>query len=215
MNASPPTRRPIAARNSKWAAATARWLARTGIRPNHISLLSVAFGAVSGAALALTPWFPGTPRALLFLAAAAGIQLRLLCNLFDGMVAVEGGFRTPAGEIYNELPDRFADLAIFVGAGYAAGSLVVLGWSAAVAAVTTAYVRALGASAGAGQHFVGPMAKQHRMALMTGVCVAQAALVFLPWSVDLFRPALSMVVIGCGLTMIRRCSRIVRALEAK
>ncbi|MBL9172025.1 MAG: CDP-alcohol phosphatidyltransferase family protein [Verrucomicrobiales bacterium] len=215
MNSSPPTRRPIAARNSKWAAATARWLAGTGIRPNHISLLSVAFGAVSGAALALTPWFPGTPRALLLVAAAAGIQLRLLCNLFDGMVAVEGGFRTPAGEIYNELPDRFADLAIFVGAGYAAGSMVVLGWGAAVAAITTAYVRALGASAGAGQQFVGPMAKQHRMALMTGVCLAQAALVFLPGSPDLFRPALSIVVIGCVITMIRRCSRIARALEAK
>jgi len=193
----------------------ARWLAGTGIRPNHISLLSVVFATLAGGALAWTPWVPGTLRALLLVAAALGIQLRLLCNLFDGMVAVEGGFRTPAGEIYNELPDRFADLAILVGAGYAAGSLPVLGWAAAVAAITTAYIRALGASAGAGQQFVGPMAKQHRMALLTGVCVIQTALVLGRWPAELFRPALGLVIVGCAVTMVRRCSRIVRALEAK
>ena len=55
----------------------------------------------------------------MFLAAAACIQLRLLCNLFDGMVAVEGGFKTKSGEIYNELPDRVADVLILAGAGYA------------------------------------------------------------------------------------------------
>jgi phosphatidylglycerophosphate synthase len=30
----------------------------------------------------------------------------------DGMVAVEGGFRTKSGEIFNELPDRFADVFV-------------------------------------------------------------------------------------------------------
>ena len=213
MSDSLSARRPIAARNTRWAAATARWLAGTGIRPNHISLMSVGFGAIAGAALAATPWVSGPVRALLLLGAAGGIQLRLLCNLFDGMVAVEGGFRTPAGEIYNELPDRFADLAILVGAGYAAGSSPVLGWAAAVAAITTAYVRALGAAAGAGQQFVGPMAKQQRMALMTGACGVQAALVFLPWRLELVRVALGIIVAGCVVTMVRRCTRIVRVLE--
>ena len=213
MSDSLSARRPIAGRNTRWAAATARWLAGTGIRPNHISLMSVGFGAIAGAGLAATPWVSGPVRALLLLGAAGGIQLRLLCNLFDGMVAVEGGFRTPAGEIYNELPDRFADLAILVGAGYAAGSSPVLGWAAAVAAITTAYVRALGAAAGAGQQFVGPMAKQQRMALMTGACGVQAALVFLPWRLELVRVALGIIVAGCVVTMVRRCTRIVRVLE--
>ncbi|MEN9676207.1 MAG: hypothetical protein RIS76_2103 [Verrucomicrobiota bacterium] len=212
---SPTARRPIAARNTHWASATARWLTRTGLRPNQISLLSVVFGALAGAALASTVLVSGLGRAALLLGAAVGIQLRLLCNLFDGMVAVEGGFRTPAGEIYNELPDRFADLAVLVGAGYAAGSSPELGWAAAVAAITTAYVRALGAAAGAGQHFVGPMAKQQRMALMTTACVVQGVLAALFWRVDLLQPALWLVVAGCGVTMIRRCIRIVGALEAR
>ena len=42
-----------------------------------------------------------------------------------------------------------------------------LGWSAAVAAVFTAYIRVLGGSLGAVQHFIGPMAKQHRMFTLT------------------------------------------------
>lgn len=210
-----PTRRPIAARNSRWAAATAGWLARAGVRPNAISILSIVFALLAGAALASTVLVSGFGRAGLFLAAAVGMQLRLLCNLFDGMVAVEGGLGTPSGEIYNELPDRLADLVILVGAGYAIDSSPALGWAAAVAAILTAYVRTLGAAAGAGQHFVGPMAKQQRMVVMTLACVAQGVLAALFWRVDLLRPALWVVIIGCIVTSVRRCARIVRTLEAR
>ena len=118
---------------------------------------------------------------MLLILAVCGMQLRLLCNLFDGMVAIEGGFKTKAGEIFNELPDRFSDAFIFIGAGYALPEFAwsrELGWAAAVLAVITAYVRALGASMGAGQHFIGPMAKQQRMALMTAACLISAAAAF-------------------------------------
>src|SRR5207237_9019762 len=134
------------------------------------SVLSVLFDGICVDCLMLTIFSFATPlrATLLFLAAAVCIQLRLLCNLFDGMVAVEGGFRTKSGEIYNELPDRFADALIFVGAGYSLSTwatLPALGWAAAVLAVITAYVRTLGASVGAAQYFIGPMAKQQRMAI--------------------------------------------------
>lgn len=209
-----PARRPLKSRDTRWAAAIARWLAAAGFRPNGISVLSVGFAALAGAALAGTGHIGRGGQAGLFVLAALGIQLRLLCNLFDGMVAVEGGFRTRSGEIYNELPDRLADIAIFVGAGYAAGSQPVLGWAAAVAAVTTAYVRALGASAGAGQHFVGPMAKPHRMALLTVTCLILAGLALAGSGFRLMPVALWVVIVGCGVTMVRRCRRIVRGLEA-
>ena len=35
------------------------------------------------------------------MAAAAGIQLRLLCNLLDGMLAVEAGLKSRTGEIFK------------------------------------------------------------------------------------------------------------------
>ena len=212
------TRRPLTSRDTKWAKATARWLAKIGMRPNQISLLSLVFGCLAGTALvgagAVEHWL----RAVLFLAAAACIQLRLLCNLFDGMVAVEGGFKTKSGEIYNELPDRVADVLILAGAGYAMPSsewLHSLGWLAAVLAVITAYVRALGASAGAAQYFQGPMAKPHRMAAMTVTCVLMAVLVFCGRPVDLIHPALALICIGCLITIARRLSRILKELESK
>ena len=104
------TRRPIKTRDAKWAASVASGLARVGVRPNTISLCSALFAAMAGIALTRTADAAGpAARAGWFVAAAIGVQLRLLCNLFDGMVAVEGGFRTKLGEIFNELPDRFAD----------------------------------------------------------------------------------------------------------
>src|ERR1700752_2635530 len=112
-------RRPIKARNTRWAASVAAWLARRGVRPNAISLTSVVLAGVAGLCLVWTGYATDGFREWLFLAAAVLIQSRLLCNMFDGMVAVEGGFQTKSGEIFNELPDRFADVFVLVGAGYA------------------------------------------------------------------------------------------------
>ena len=86
---------------------------------------------------------------------------------------------------------------------------------AAVLAVITAYVRALGASAGAAQYFQGPMAKPHRMAAMTVTCVLMAALVFCGRSVDLIHPALALICAGCLVTIARRLDRIMKELESK
>ena len=212
-------RRPIAARDTTWAAATARRLARAGVRPNLISVFSIVFAAAGGASLAALGWVEHPPaRIACLVGAIAGIQLRLLCNLFDGMVAIEEGRKTPSGAIYNELPDRFADAFVLVGAGYAAPApvwSVELGWLAAVLAVITAYVRALGGSAGADQHFIGPMAKQHRMALLTGACALAIVLEFVMPSFPVFAWSLGIIAAGCLLTIFRRCRLIVRALEAK
>jgi len=154
----------------------------------------------------------------LLILAIIGMQSRLLCNLFDGMVAIEGGFKTKAGEIFNELPDRFSDAFIFIGAAYSVPELAWtrdLGWAAAVLSVITAYVRALGASMGVGQYFLGPMAKQQRMAVMTAACfIGTLAPIWV--AVNKIIPlALGIVVVGCLVTIFRRCSRIACEMESK
>jgi phosphatidylglycerophosphate synthase len=212
------SRRPIKARETRWASKIAAFLAKAGVRPNTISVMSAVFAAGAGGCLAGTSEVGSGPAACLFVAAALGIQLRLLCNLFDGMVAVEGGFRTKSGEIFNELPDRFADAFILIGAGYAAKSLecgLTLGWTAAVLAVITAYVRTLGAAAGAGQCFFGPMAKQHRMAVMTLACVLAAIGVFMSVAVQVVVVGLGVVILGTLITIARRTRHIVLTLEAR
>ena len=153
-------RRPIAARDTGWARAIAGALARTAITPNQISLASVFVAALGSAAVI---WRPGDAS---FLLCAVCIQLRLLCNLLDGMVAVEGGKGSPLGRIYNEFPDRVTDSLFVVALGYAAG-WPALGWFGALAAVGTAYVRVFGGACGLTQDFRGPVAKQQRMAIAT------------------------------------------------
>lgn len=197
----------------------AAWLARAGATPNQISVASFVFAAAASGCLVAAPRAAApAAHALLLVAAAAGIQLRLLCNLLDGLVAVEGGKRTPTGELFNDVPDRAADVALFAGAGYGATWLpwgADLGWAAAAVAVAAAYVRYLGAAMGAPQFFVGPMAKQQRMAALTLACLAAAgeALAGLPGrAVPL---ALAVVVAGGLVTIARRLRAIARAVEAR
>jgi phosphatidylglycerophosphate synthase len=214
-------RRPLKTRHSRWAQALARALAARRISPNSISLASVLIS--TGAAVAL--YLSGRDvrhRIVFLLLAAAGIQLRLVCNLLDGMVAVEGGLKTKSGEVFNDMPDRIADSVLFVAAGYAIPGLPygpILGWSAALLAVLTAYVRMLGGAAGLQQSFIGPMAKQQRMAVLTIACVASifetsvSQLNFMRRGVVLWA-ALIVVNLGCVVTICRRTIRIVRELEA-
>ncbi len=170
-------RRPLKSRTTGWARGLARLLTAAGLSPNAISVMSTAFALLAAACILRAGRLPdGGPAVALWLCAAAGIQLRLLCNLMDGMVAVEGGKKTPAGEIFNDFPDRLADVAAIAATGYAAGSDlgVALGWGGACGALATAYVRLLGASIVGRHDFRGVMAKPQRMAVLTAACLATA-----------------------------------------
>jgi phosphatidylglycerophosphate synthase len=197
-------RRPIAVRSSGWAQRTAAALARGRLTPNQISVFSVLFAVVGAWALLV---LPGRAGALL---CALAILLRLLCNLFDGMVAVEGGKGTPTGPLFNELPDRLADALFLVALGYAI-ALPWLGWLAALLAALTAYIRALGGALGQRQDFRGPMAKPHRMWLL-GVALVLAAL--LPaWRQPILLAAAAIVAAGSALTCLTRTRAIAARLD--
>lgn len=192
------------------------WLARTGLTPNHVSLLGVGFSALSAACFLGVAAAEPTGRGLLFLGAAAFIPLRGLCNLSDGLMAIEGGLRTRSGEIFNDLPDRFSDALILVAAGHAIPGSAWgsgLGWLAALLATLTAYVRVLGAAAGAAQHFTGPMAKTHRMVVLASAAVGAAIESLCDLPARVLAIALLVVVIGCVLTIVRRTARVIRELE--
>jgi phosphatidylglycerophosphate synthase len=200
----PDGRRPIAARNSGFAKLLTQALLRTGISPDQISVASMAFAALGAASIAYAPAHPA-----LYLAAVAGIQLRLLCNLLDGMVAVEGGRGSALGALYNEVPDRVADTLLLVAMGYAAGSSW-LGWACALVAALTAYFRVFGGALGQIQDFRGPMAKQHRMALLSVACILAfaEALVWQERHVLVF--ACWIMLIGALATCVTRLKAIAR-----
>ncbi|HWY92092.1 MAG TPA: CDP-alcohol phosphatidyltransferase family protein [Chthoniobacterales bacterium] len=207
-------RRPIKTRSARLVQTLALVLTRLGVSPNQVSVLSVVSASIGAALLvwealgARTPWpLVGT---------AACIQLRLLANLVDGLIAVEGGRQTKIGELFNEFPDRIADVLLLAAAGYAAhhGEFgVAIGWIAAVLAVGTAYIRAFGARRGYPQDFCGPQAKQQRMFLLTLACLLGAgekSLQMPPQSIFAF-----LIIIGLGtlITCVRRTIRLARQLK--
>jgi phosphatidylglycerophosphate synthase len=211
-------RRPLKSRDTGWAKALASLLVRLRVRPNTISLVSVLFAALAGKALWTVPDVSTRAAVALYLAAAVGIQLRLLCNLLDGMVAIEGGMKSKTGEIWNDLPDRIADAFILLGAGYSLRDAwwgPTLGWLASALAVFTAYVRLLGGAAGVTQQFCGPMAKPQRMATLTVACLGAALELYLAGPPRVMPLALALIIVGSAATAARRTWRIACELAAK
>jgi phosphatidylglycerophosphate synthase len=206
-------RRPIKARELPFFQNLAVKLAAKGASANAISVAGAVCSILAGAALAATRVTPFPWARLLWIFGAIGAQLRLQANLLDGMVAIAGRKASGVGELFNEVPDRISDPAIFIGLGYAAGAQPWLGWLAALLAVLTAYVRVLGKSAGAGSDFGGPMGKQHRMFVVTVLCVAIA---FLPADWMRWKPvnvALAIVCAGSFFTAYRRLMHIAKTLK--
>lgn len=204
-------RRPLKSRSTAWATAAARLALRSGISADGVSMIGIVISLIGAAALVTgfaNPWH--------LLIGAAAVQLRLLCNLLDGMVAVEGGRKSLYGPIYNELPDRLEDSVLLVAAGYAGGPVLglMLGLTAALIAAICAYVRMLGATFGQAQDFAGPMAKQHRMFALTLGLVAAFVSALLtgdagPW----LMLALAVIIVGTLVTIVRRTWRIARRLR--
>jgi phosphatidylglycerophosphate synthase len=212
------SRRILATRNAGWARALAGRLARAGVRPNAVSVAGVAWAVLAAAALYVSADLAASVRAVALLLAAVAIQLRLLCNMLDGMLAVEEGLKTKIGDIFNELPDRLSDVVILVGAGYSIRFVAggpALGWAAALAAVLTAYVRLLGGSLGTTQYFIGPMAKQHRMFTLTLGVLASAAEGTLGMPARAMMASLAVIVVGSVVTAGRRTARILAELRAR
>jgi phosphatidylglycerophosphate synthase len=212
----PSNRRPLKTRDLSIAKNFAVWLSAKAITPNQISILSLIFASLAGVFLLSLATATDASRWLFPLLSAVFIQLRLLCNLMDGMVAVEGGKQSRSGELFNDIPDRFADSIILICSGYAV--TVVnwgdsLGWSVALFAVMTAYVRTLAVSIGAPVNFQGPMAKPHRMALLTAACLFTAAESVFNLTHYALLIALLFMLVGCVVTLYLRIMAAYRYLE--
>ena len=199
-------RRPIAARRMRWAEVMADGLIRRRASPNAISVAGMLAAIAAGLVFAVAP-----EHRLLWLLGGVLVQLRLLANMLDGMVALGRGVSSRLGEVFNEVPDRVADTAILAGLGVAAGQ-PWLGLAAALAAMATAYVRAVGRSLGAGSDFCGPGAKQHRMAIVTAAalwcCIASGR-----WAAPVPQGALWLILALATVTAARRLLRLCRTLR--
>jgi len=212
----PVDRRPLKSRGTAWAKWASHRLASHGASPNAISVFGMVAAISAGCLFASTSFSTGPTQQVTWILGALLCQVRLLCNLFDGMVAIERKIASPTGELYNEVPDRASDAAIFIGLGYAAGGHPVTGLIAALFAVFVAYVRMTAVTVGAPNDYCGPMAKPQRMALVTGLAVYMG---LTPgawrWSWGETRLVLLVMIGGGLLTALIRLRRAAMFLERR
>lgn len=206
----PENRRPLTSRTSAWAARLASWAVERGITPNQISQASMGFAAAGFALYAMAAQVAGIAQFLALLLAASTIQARLVCNLIDGMVAIEGGKGAKDGPFWNEAPDRVSDFLFLAGAGLAANQ-PALGLFAASLAIATAYIRELGRAEGFPPDFSGPLAKPQRMAALTAGTVL-AALYASEWTLTV---TLWIVALGTAATILRRSWTLIEKLKTR
>lgn len=207
-------RRPLTSRKTNLANQAAKFLSGNNISPNSISLLSIVFSL-----LALICYIYANEKSFYLFVASLCIQLRLICNLLDGMVAIEYNKKSIYGNLYNDIPDRLADIFIILGAGFyschhesTAAFGLNLAWINALLAVLTAYVRVLGASLGTPMFFSGIMAKPQRMAILTMTNL----LSLIPHlTIPFFSIALTIMLIGQCLTIVKRIKLIALDLKQK
>jgi phosphatidylglycerophosphate synthase len=209
-------RRPLATRQKKWAQRFTVFLAATSLTPNTISVLGIFFSLFGALVFCAVGFHILQP--VFLVAAALFVQLRLLCNMMDGLLAVEAKKGEPTGVLFNEAPDRLEDVLFFLGAGIAASACawgICLGFFCALLALGTAYVRVLGGSLGLEQDFCGPMAKQHRMFSLTLASVL-SAIEFSCFKTNYILPLfLCLIAVGSLITIVLRLQRISNLLKAK
>lgn len=218
MNSSS-SRREVASRKVTFFHKLASLLVSLGLKPNHVSVLSSVFAILGGMAFYHAAKGEASTRIVLLLAAIVCIQLRLICNLIDGLMAVECGLKTASGELFNDVPDRVSDVALILGAGFYAAMdwplMIHVAWLACLGAVMTSYARCLGAAMTGAHDFCGPMAKQHRMFLLTLGAAGGVAEVLQGLPAYSMSASLMFIAIGSLWTTARRLMRIYRAVENK
>jgi len=126
--------------------------------------------------------------------------------------------KSKSGEIFNDFPDRIADVLILFGAGYSLTGYnewaSTLGWLACIAALFTAYTRMLGGACGTKQYFEGPLAKQHRMFVITVCALLGAIEYYFYHNRSIMLCGIIIIIVGSFITTARRVGLIVNALES-
>ncbi|HEY5434079.1 MAG TPA: CDP-alcohol phosphatidyltransferase family protein [Candidatus Limnocylindrales bacterium] len=180
-------------------------LAKAGVTPDQVTLAAVPVAVLGGACLLLSTSLPA-----LLLAVPLLVVLRLVLNLIDGNMARRTGKIHPRGELYNELGDRLADVALLAPVAFLPGAspqIVLLG---VLVGVMASYVGITARAAGGERIYRGILSKPGRMALLVA-CSLWAFIAgpadTLAWTV--FGPIL---LVGTTLTLLERIVVAVRRL---
>ncbi len=138
------------------------WLERRQVSPDAVTLAAVPVAIAGGACLLMSPAAP--PILILVPIACAS---RLVLNLLDGALARRTGRMHARGELFNELADRVADVALLVPVAFLPGAqreTVLLG---VLGSVFASFAGLAPRAAGGERIYRGILSKPGRMVLLS------------------------------------------------
>ncbi len=136
------------------------------VHPDVLTWMAVVLSIVAGVLLYMsfwTPWLAFVVIPLLF--------LRLALNALDGLLAQQTGKARVAGEVLNEMTDRVADVAIFLGLTMCPLTDKFIGFVSIICIVMVSYTGILGKAVGAERVYSGVLGKADRMIYLMVVCL--------------------------------------------
>lgn len=170
------------------------WLAKQGITPNQVTIVSLLLCVCYGIALATVPF------AIVWFFVPLVLLLRMALNAIDGMLARHTGNQTPWGGVLNEFCDILSDLAIylpFLALPGLSRSLLLMG---IILFLLSEFAGLLACIIGLPRQFDGPMGKSDRAFAFSVLAVAGWAGVSIR-----FLDGLLMIIISLSvLTTINR-----------
>lgn len=131
------------------------WLARTGVRANHVTIVACVISIALSFALIFVPrvWFALVP---------VWMFLRMALNAVDGMLAREFGQKSALGGYLNELTDVISDAALYLPFAF----VPPFNWMSVGAVIflsaLTEMTGVVAVMTGASRRYDGPMGKSDR-----------------------------------------------------
>ncbi len=181
------------------------------VHPDVLTWSALVISAICGLLLYYSyrhPYFAVIVIPLLF--------VRLALNALDGLLAQQTGKARPAGEVLNEMTDRFADIFIYGGLALSPSSNHLLGFCAVICLLMVSYVGILGKAVGTERVYSGVLGKADRLftlmvcCLIYGIKPHTRAL-----GISLFNWLFIFFIVLSAITIAQRTIRILSLLKNK
>lgn len=142
--------------------------ARLGLTPNALSFLALVVAGAAGGVFA----FAGE-RPLLYLLGAGLVLCNGVLDLLDGGLARELGVASRAGDMFDHVLDRYADILIVAGLAAGIGEYA-LGLAAVTGVLMTSYLGTQAQAVDLERVYGGVLGRADRLALLTVIAITTA-----------------------------------------
>jgi CDP-diacylglycerol--glycerol-3-phosphate 3-phosphatidyltransferase len=187
---------------------SASTLARMGLTPNNVSMLSLIFALLSGVS-----YYYSSDSRLYLAAALIFVILNSFTDAVDGVMARQKNIQSDRGDLLDHVIDRYADTFIICGIFFAGYTHWMVGVAAIAGVLITSYMGTQAQAVGVGRDYGGIMGRADRLALIIMVTAANVVYPFEIYSMQLLGLVIVVIAITSHFTALQRFLRIWGEME--